>query len=202
MPTFTSADSTSTPTGSSRDWEPSARLVQLLQQVWQDRVCQSYEPPEHGACLLGTQSFLSLAERSAPQIMSMHKTLSVKSRVRGDFHARFWERVRVKLPRSTRSWPSDVFQHEIRVLFWQKRVGKFRKISSFSLCGAFFIPILQISPNKSLLLQSQLLAESPNGWNAGIDTYIHKGVSCALVLTICELRNFKFLSRTKQRERP
>ena len=34
--------------------------------------------------------------------MSMHKTLSVKSRVRGDFHARFCERVRVKLPRSTR----------------------------------------------------------------------------------------------------
>ena len=30
----------------------------------------------------------------------MHKTLSVKSRVRGDFHARFCERV--KLPRSTR----------------------------------------------------------------------------------------------------
>ena len=34
--------------------------------------------------------------------MSMHKELSVKSRVRGDFHARFCERVRVKLPRSTR----------------------------------------------------------------------------------------------------
>ena len=103
-------------------------LVQLLQQVWQDRVCQSYEPPEHGACLLGTQeiqalpsqahcqgfqlaardsgqrpqSFLSLAERSDPKVMSMHKELSVKSRVRGDFHARFCERVRVKLPRSTR----------------------------------------------------------------------------------------------------
>ena len=35
----------------------------------------------------------------------MHKELSVKSRVRGDFHARFCERVRVKLPRSTR--PND-----------------------------------------------------------------------------------------------
>ena len=34
--------------------------------------------------------------------MSMHKELCVKSRVRGDFHARFCERVRVKLPRSTR----------------------------------------------------------------------------------------------------
>ena len=34
--------------------------------------------------------------------MSMHKALSVKSRLRGDFHARFCERVRVKLPRSTR----------------------------------------------------------------------------------------------------
>ena len=32
----------------------------------------------------------------------MHKELSVKSRVRGDFHARFCERVRVKLSRSTR----------------------------------------------------------------------------------------------------
>ena len=37
-----------------------------------------------------------------PKVMSMHKELSVKSRVRGDFHARFCERVRVKLPRSTR----------------------------------------------------------------------------------------------------
>ena len=32
----------------------------------------------------------------------MHKAYSVKSRVREDFHARFCERVRVKLPRSTR----------------------------------------------------------------------------------------------------
>ena len=32
----------------------------------------------------------------------MHKALNVKSRVRGDFHARFREKVRVKLPRSTR----------------------------------------------------------------------------------------------------
>lgn len=38
----------------------------------------------------------------------MHKALSVKSRVRGDFHARFCERVRVKLPRSTRPWPDKV----------------------------------------------------------------------------------------------
>ena len=48
------------------------------------------------------QSILSLAERSDTKIMSMYKELSVKSRVRGDFHARFCERVRVKLPRSTR----------------------------------------------------------------------------------------------------
>ena len=40
-----------------------------------------------------------------PKVMSMHKELSVKSRVRGDFHARFCERVRVKLPRSTRPCP-------------------------------------------------------------------------------------------------
>ena len=40
-----------------------------------------------------------------PKVMSMHKELSVKSRVRGDFHARFCERVRVKLPRSTRRVP-------------------------------------------------------------------------------------------------
>ena len=83
---------------------------------------------EYGTCLLGTQeiqafppqahsqgfhlaardseqraqSILSLAERSDTKIMSMYKELSVKSRVRGDFHARFCERVRVKLPRSTR----------------------------------------------------------------------------------------------------
>ena len=48
------------------------------------------------------QSFLSLAERSDPKVMSMHEELSVKSRVRGGFHARFCERVRVKLPRSIR----------------------------------------------------------------------------------------------------
>ena len=110
-------------------------IIQLLNKeedmMKQDRVCQSYEPPEHGACLLGTQeiqalpsqahcqgfqlaardsgqrpqSILSLAERSDPKVMSMHKELSVKSRVRGDFHARFCERVRVKLPRSTRPRP-------------------------------------------------------------------------------------------------
>ena len=34
----------------------------------------------------------------------MHKKLSVKSRVRGDFHAWFCERV--KLPRSTRPMPA------------------------------------------------------------------------------------------------
>ena len=45
---------------------------------------------------------VSVAERSAPKGMFMHKELSVKIRVRGDFHARFCERVRVKLPRSTR----------------------------------------------------------------------------------------------------
>ena len=50
------------------------------------------------------QSILSLAERSDTKIMSMYKELSVKSRVRGDFHARFCERVRVKLPRSTRPY--------------------------------------------------------------------------------------------------
>ena len=53
------------------------------------------------------QSILSLAERSDPKVMGMHKELSVKSRVRGDFHARFCERVRVKLPRSTRPMTQD-----------------------------------------------------------------------------------------------
>ena len=43
-----------------------------------------------------------------PKVMSMHKELSVKSRVRGDFHAWFCERV--KLPRSTR--PDDSRNHE------------------------------------------------------------------------------------------
>ena len=38
----------------------------------------------------------------------MHEELSVKSRVRGDFHARFCERVRVKLPRSTRPLTLEV----------------------------------------------------------------------------------------------
>ena len=45
--------------------------------------------------------------------MSMHKTLSVKSRVRGDFHARFCERVRVKLPRSTRPQMLAVQMHDV-----------------------------------------------------------------------------------------
>ena len=47
-----------------------------------------------------------------PKVMSMHKELSVKSRVRGDFHARFCERVRVKHPRSTRPWPSKDWGRE------------------------------------------------------------------------------------------
>ena len=45
----------------------------------------------------------------------MNKALSVKSRVRGDFHARFCERVRVQLPRSTRPCPAllnDLFFRE------------------------------------------------------------------------------------------
>ena len=40
--------------------------------------------------------------------MSMHNELSVKSRVRGDFHARFCERVMVKLPRSLDLCPTSI----------------------------------------------------------------------------------------------
>ena len=54
------------------------------------------------AAAVGNVAVVSVAERSDPKGMFMHKELSVKSRVRGDFHARFCERVRVKLPRSTR----------------------------------------------------------------------------------------------------
>ena len=54
------------------------------------------------AAAIGNVAVVSVAERSDPKVMSMHKELSVKSRVRGDFHARFCERVKVKLPRSTR----------------------------------------------------------------------------------------------------
>ena len=50
-----------------------------------------------------------------PKVMSMHKELSVKSRVRGDFHARFCGRVRVKLPRSTRP---KTLGHYIQYFFW------------------------------------------------------------------------------------
>ena len=52
------------------------------------------------AAAVGNVAVVSVAERSDPKGMFMHKELSVKSRVRGDFHARFCERV--KLPRSTR----------------------------------------------------------------------------------------------------
>ena len=48
--------------------------------------------------------------------MSIHKELSVKSRVRGDFHARFCERVRVQLPRSTRPMILES-EHKGRALF-------------------------------------------------------------------------------------
>ena len=48
--------------------------------------------------------------------MSIHKELSVKSRVRGDFHARFCERVRVQLPRSTRPMILEL-EHKGRALF-------------------------------------------------------------------------------------
>ena len=49
-----------------------------------------------------------------PKVMSMNKELSVKSRVMGDFHARFCERVRVKLPRSTR--PMTLFYFHFSVV--------------------------------------------------------------------------------------
>ena len=61
-------------------------------------------------------------------VMSMHKALNVKSRVRGDFHARFCERVMVKLPRSTR--PLSHFNNlssprncrwELSLFWWQVR---------------------------------------------------------------------------------
>ena len=54
------------------------------------------------AAAVGNVAVVSVAERLDPKVMFMHKELSVKSRVRGDFHARFCERVRVELPRSTR----------------------------------------------------------------------------------------------------
>ena len=59
------------------------------------------------AAAVGNVAVVSVAERSDPKVMSMHKALSVKSRLRGDFHARFCERVRVKLPRSTRPCPFE-----------------------------------------------------------------------------------------------
>ena len=60
----------------------------------------------NGTCPLFT-------ERSNTKIMSMYKELSVKSRVRGDFHARFCERVRVKLPRSTRPCPFEIVRNGV-----------------------------------------------------------------------------------------
>ena len=48
--------------------------------------------------------------------MSIHKELSVKCRVRGDFHARFCERVRVQLPRSTLPMILES-EHKGRALF-------------------------------------------------------------------------------------
>ena len=46
----------------------------------------------------------------------MYKSLSVKSRVRGDFHARFRERVEVKSLRSTRpnSLPAELTFIEVQ----------------------------------------------------------------------------------------
>ncbi len=48
---------------------------------------------------------LSLAQRLYAAILSMYEMLNVKSRVRGDFHARFRERVEVKIHRSNRPLP-------------------------------------------------------------------------------------------------
>ena len=79
------------------------------------------------------QSILSLAERSDPKVMSMHKELSVKSRVRGDFHARFCERVRVKLPRSTRPCTASIMKRK------KKRIARLRAILFFLLDSVFCI---------------------------------------------------------------
>ena len=54
----------------------------------------------------------------------MHKELSVKSRVRGDFHARFCERVRVKLPRTTRPCPLHVFNSQGQVYLQRRPLWK------------------------------------------------------------------------------
>ena len=48
----------------------------------------------------------------------------MKSRVRGDFHARFCERVRVKLPRSTRPCPLHVFNSQGQVYLQRRPLWK------------------------------------------------------------------------------
>ena len=88
---------------------------------------------------------LSLAERSNTKIMSMYKELSVKSRVRGDFHARFCERVRVKLPRSTRPlFFVPLFNEKLSCETWQ-RAGRI-----FSSLEVTKLPRTLPSPIRSL----------------------------------------------------
>ena len=105
------------------------------------------------------QSILSLAERSDSKVMSMHKEMSVKSRVRGDFHARFCERVRVKLPRSTR--PMTLPTHDYTGLYQLLRTQSVESVSlvTIPLGRKVFAIAQKYSPSLSPLRLS--LCEHP-----------------------------------------
>ena len=91
------------------EWGRGTRLDAAF--PWHDTMALSVMDMERrGVTYSSNRNYTTLKERGGYDErskticdMSMHKELSVKSRVRVDFHAWFCERVRAKLPRSTRS---------------------------------------------------------------------------------------------------
>ena len=76
----------------------------------------------------------------------MHEELSVKSRVRGDFHARFCERVRVKLPRSTRPCTAFAVYHSqtAPLIDWYKAEGLHHYVKSYGVLEEIFADVCKV----------------------------------------------------------
>ena len=60
-------------------------------------------------------------------------------------------------------WPLDVFQHEIRVLYWQKRVGKFRKLVVFHFVVHFSYQSCKFLQINHYICKVNYLLKAPMG---------------------------------------
>ena len=117
----------------------------------------------------------------------MHKALSVQSRVRGDFHARFCERVRVKLPRSTR--PDDSLHRSYTL--------NTAKSNKFQYNLPFFFWFLLPFQNKCVYLSRQTEMMPLRRLNQGDGHIMIRRLLDAFVLTVYELRNLILFVKDK-----